>query len=288
MTPIQHAKRRAALAARIQREFQVSWARVDSHAVRASWLAELPRLLALLTAAQTVAAASADTYVSDAVKSPTTRELVLGAFAHVASDGRSLETLLQRPAVLTLRALQLGHPLDRALAAGRTSAELIGHTQVADAGRVADMTALAANPGAAGYVRILVGRTCARCVVLAGRRYAWKADFKRHPRCDCTVVPTGEAVRGREPVSPQQAFREMLPSEQDKIFGKAGADAIRQGADISQVVNARSGMYSADGRLFTTAGGARRPRIMPEQIFRESGGDRAEAVRLLSLHGYIR
>lgn len=79
----------------------------------------------------------------------------------------------------------------------------------------------------------------------------------------------------------------MLPSEQDKVFGKAGAESIRQGADISQVVNARSGMYSAHGRLLTTAGGARRVRLMPEQIIREAGGNRQEAVRLLGLHGYL-
>lgn len=303
MSPEAHAKQRAALADRVRRDFAASWARVDPHAVRAAWLAEIPRLLVTLTIAQQVAAASADAYVSDSVKSPATRELVLGAFSHVASDGRPLDSLLERPAVVTIRAIQLGLPLDRSMAAGALTAQLIGHTQTADAGRVADLTALTANPAATGYVRLLVGRTCARCMLLAGKRYSWKADFKRHPRCDCTVVPTGAGVPFRQPVSPQQAFREMLPSEQDKVFGKAGADAIRQGADISQVVNARRGMQSAavfgrevtvttesttKRRRFGEKLSTRRPRLMPEQILAEAKGDRAEAVRLLSLHGYIR
>jgi hypothetical protein len=288
VSPESHAKQRAALADRVRRDFSAAWNRVDPHAVRASWLAEIPRLLVTLTIAQQVAAASADAYVAAAVGSPAVRELVLGAFSHVASDGRALDSLLERPAVATIRALQLGEPLDRSMAAGMLTAQLIGHTQVADTGRVADLAATVANPATNGYVRLLVGRTCARCMVLAGRRYSWKADFKRHPRCDCTVVPTGTGVPFRQPVSPQQAFREMLPSEQDKVFGKAGADAIRQGADIGQVVNARTGMYPASGRLMTTTGGGRRPRLMPEQILIEAKGDRAEAVRLLSLHGYLR
>jgi hypothetical protein len=266
---LSHARQRARLAARVQRDFSA-------------------KLLALLTLAQQVAAASADAYVADAVGRATTREVILGALSHIASDGRDLESLLLQPSVLALRAVRLGHPVERALAAGRLSAELIGHTQVADAGRVADLTAGVANPGATGYVRLVVGRTCARCLVLAGRRYSWKADFKRHPRCDCIAVPTSEARAGKEPLSPQAAFREMLPSEQDKVFGKAGADSIRQGADVAQVVNARSGMYSASGRLLTRAGGMRKLRPMPETIIAEARGDRAEAVRLLSLHGYIR
>ncbi len=303
MSPESHAKQRAALADRVRRDFSAAWTRVDPHAVRASWLAEIPRLLVTLTIAQQVAAASADAYVAAAVGSPAVRELVLGAFSHVASDGRALDSLLERPAVATIRALQLGEPLDRSMAAGALTAQLIGHTQVADAGRVADLTALTANPAATGYVRMLVGRTCARCMLLAGKRYSWKADFKRHPRCDCTVVPTGAGVPFREPISPQQAFREMPRYEQDRAFGTAGAEAIRAGADIGQVVNARRGMESAavfgrqmavtsesttKRRRFGQKLSTRRPRLMPETLIAEAKGDRAEAVRLLSLHGYIR
>lgn len=72
------------------------------------------------------------------------------------------------------------------------------------------------------------------------------------------------------------------------MFGKAGAEAIRSGADMAAVVNARRGMYTAaDGRKYTReAATRRRLRLMPEQIFREAK-DRDDAIRLLRLHGYI-
>ena len=66
---------------------------------------------------------------------------------------------------------------------------------------------------------------------------------------------------------------------------------------MSQVVNARRGMYTAAGRSLThtgvTAGalaGKRlgtRTRLMPEEIFRQSNGDRDDAIRLLRQHGYL-
>jgi hypothetical protein len=46
-------------------------------------------------------------------------------------------------------------------------------------------------------------------------------------------------------------------------------------------------MVTADGRLYTTEAAGRRPRLMPEQIYREAHGDRGEAIRLLRLHGYL-
>jgi hypothetical protein len=78
------------------------------------------------------------------------------------------------------------------------------------------------------------------------------------------------------------------------VFGKAGAEAIRAGADITQVVNARQGMQTATvfGRsaLVTTTARRRssaRVRLMPEQILLEAKGSRDEAIRLLKLHGYL-
>ena len=85
----------------------------------------------------------------------------------------------------------------------------------------------------------------------------------------------------------------MDEAEQDRVFGKAGAQAIRDGADIARVVNARRGMYTAGGlrltREATTRRGIGRPvRLMPEEIYRQANGNRGEALRLLRLHGYIR
>ncbi|MET0419829.1 MAG: hypothetical protein ABW022_27745 [Actinoplanes sp.] len=304
MTPAEHARRRALLAARVQREFGKAWLKVDHGAIRESWLEQIPRLLAFLTTAQYVAASSSDSYVSGTLAAGSDYEVDPRAFTLSASDGRPLETLLVQPAIEALT--YLGSPagsIGGALTRGRFTAELIGHTQVADAGRIADLSANVAHPASRSWTRMIVGKTCARCLLLAGRRYSWKADFNRHPKCDCIAVPSAEAITAAAQVNPEATFKAMSRVEQDRVFGRAGAEAIRNGADMGQVVNARRGMETADvfgRRVPITSEGTtrrrrfgprldpRRPRLMPEQIFREAGGDRAEAIRLLSLHGYIR
>ncbi len=94
---------------------------------------------------------------------------------------------------------------------------------------------------------------------------------------------------------PRKYFASLSSAEQDRVFTKAGAEAIRAGADIAKVVNARRGMQEATlfGRkvLATSEGatirGARAVRLMPETILRDAAGNRDEAVRLLKLHGYL-
>src|SRR5699024_8476972 len=86
---------------------------------------------------------------------------------------------------------------------------------------------------------------------------------------------------------PYDYFSSMSEEEQNKRFTKAGAQAIRDGADINQVVNARKGMsyagVSRDGtrrgqraRDVTTAGRSRRAhtggiknRLTPDAIYRQ-------------------
>jgi hypothetical protein len=111
-------------------------------------------------------------------------------------------------------------------------------------------------------------------------------------RCDCIHVPAAEDSADDIRTDPRGYFDSLNRAEQDKAFTVAGAEAIRAGADIGQVVNARRGMQTATigGRdvLVTTEAAGRRPRLMPEAIISASGGDREQALRLLRLHGYIR
>lgn len=100
-------------------------------------------------------------------------------------------------------------------------------------------------------------------------------------------IPSREALADDIRLDPRSAFDAMSTAEQDKAFTKAGAEAIRQGADPAQVVNARRGMYTADGHLFTSEAAGSRPRLMPEQILRDAE-DRDDAIRLLRLHNYLR
>lgn len=287
-----HARTRTLRAERIRSIAREAWAAVDPAKISETWLTQIGRLLLILTGGQHAAAATADRYVAEVLVEQGLRPAAAGrvdasALAGIASDGRPLESLLARPAITAKLALSAGTSIERAMAAGGAQAELIAHTQVADAGRVADQVALVVRKGADGYTRMVVGDSCARCLIMAGRRYEWNAGFLRHPKCDCVHIPTAEDVSGDLRTSPRLAFDAMTGAEQDKVFGKAGAEAIREGSDMARVVNARRGMQAAaDGRLYTTEAAGKRPRLMPEQIFRDAR-DRDDAIRLLRLHRYI-
>jgi hypothetical protein len=82
------------------------------------------------------------------------------------------------------------------------------------------------------------------------RRDRLVADpFQRHPGCRCTAAPiTGEGktlTRSRYHVA-GRVLREPDPAEQDRVFTKAGAEAIRAGADPVSVVSARRGARGID------------------------------------------
>ncbi|MGB6246102.1 hypothetical protein [Gordonia sp. (in: high G+C Gram-positive bacteria)] len=178
-----------------------------------------------------------------------------------------------------------------------------------------------------GYTRRLVGASCARCVVLAGRTYRSPVAFDRHPRCDCEHVPASTRQLDLIAVDARSHFDDLSRDEQDRQFTRAGAQAIRDGADINQVVNARrgAGLSFASGRItkaeaeairnsrggraralpVTTEGTTRRgiaggrlgrdsggkkvaqQRLMPESIYQAADGDRDLAMDLLYQHGYL-
>lgn len=280
-----------------------AWLDVDPGDIARSWARLLERPLATTTGAQLLAAQTAEAYVSsvlaaEGVELEAAGTVVPRMFAGVASDGRSLRTLLYEPAIRTLEAIGQGAGVDRALGAGRLSLDMMVRTQVADAGRAATGTAVAARGG--GYTRQLTPPSCSRCVILAGKWYRWNEGFDRHPRCDCIHVPSTQGFSRDLKVSARGYFDSLTVAEQDRVFTKAGAEAIRDGADPAQVVNARRGMSTtvgptgrrrlapdASGRFTTTEGAGRRPRLMPEQIYADAKGDRDQAVRLLRQHGYL-
>jgi hypothetical protein len=132
---------------------------------------------------------------------------------------------------------------------------------------------------------------------LAGKFYRWNEGFERHPQCDCRHIPTTENLAGDLTTDPMAYFDSLTPAEQDATFGAAGAQAIRDGADMGRVVNARRNGGVRKAQLFgksafittvgTGRGGRGGPRIMPETIYAIAGEDRAEAIRLLRVHGFI-
>lgn len=253
----QHAERQVALGRRTSMELGRLWRLVDPANIAASWGSLLPQALAALGTSQATAAASSGIYVDDVLEAsginPTAAGRVMpGAFAGIASDGRPLASLLLDPAINALTLIKQGTAPDRALASGRFQLDMITRTQVADAGRAADGVAITARRECRGYVRMVVGKTCSRCLILAGKRYEWNAGFKRHPRCDCRHIPVAEAVPGDVRTDPKAYFASLSKAEQDEVFTKAGAQAIRDGADMNQVVNARrgaAGLAPAGARL---------------------------------------
>lgn len=173
-------------------------------------------------------------------------------------------------------------------------------SEISDAGRSAAQAESYAQ-GRAHYVRILVPPTCKRCVVLAGRIYRTSVPFDRHPGCDCTneQVDSLQQALGRGlVVTPETAYargwvRDLTAAERK---------AIDDGSDLAKIVNSGSGVSTASiaGRRVTTTkyGTTRRAqwrrqnpsllvRLRPESIYRIAGDNRAEALRLLKLYGYL-
>lgn len=270
------------------------------------------QLTAMVTAAQSAAATGAQDYVATAVQlqgeTPDPAGLVPpSSFAGTASDGRDLSDLLTWPVFQVTNYVADGMPFTQALGRGRNDLIRMVATQVQDAARISTGVAIANDRRTAGYIRVVAGGACSRCVVLAGRWYAYNAGFSRHPHCDCTQAP---AIEHTAPQSPKALFDAMTP-EQLKRAGWSDSDvrAINDGADLYQVTNAHRDLRSMSvaGRQIQTtlhgstrrglAGkrlgarkGSRATRLTPESIYAEAerlGWSRDETIRQLQRHGYI-
>jgi hypothetical protein len=259
----QHRAERVRLATATAAAGAALWDEVDEGDLSRSWAERLRRLLTILTGAQLSAARQADGYIGRVLQvrgadAPPVGEIQPDAFSGVASDGRSLLSLLEAPVTATKTAIARGATVERAKATGTVTLDMLLRTQVADAGRVADGVAMAIRPKITGYERVVHLPACGRCIILAGRLYRWSTGFQRHPRCDCTMEPvTSDEWRTERPENePKRLFEQMTPEQRGKAFTKAGAQAIADGADPSQVANARRGMSPAGAT--TTEGVTRR------------------------------
>lgn len=189
--------------------------------------------------------------------------------------------------------------------------DMFVQSEIIAAGADASSVEIIAGAEWTNYVRVLDLPSCDRCVVLAGRIYRDNEGFARHPRCDCQHWPVtswAEAEAAGLVTDPQVAF------DRGEVRGLSLADqqAIRDGADIQEIVNAKrgggtrpKGMTNAiTAEIFgktvkaTTEGTTRRAvwrtahpdlpiRLRPESIY-EHAKDRADALRLLKLYGYIK
>lgn len=223
-----------------------------------------------------------------------------------APSGINLGDWSMRPVINALSAIKQGTPPLTALYWSRQLLTMQTALAVMDAANQASAVDVATRPQT-GFIRIVEPGACARCLIMAGRFYRFNEGFLRHPRCKCRHVPAvdRDSVR-KELQDPRAAFDAMSHEEQNTAFGKAGAEAIRLGADIGQVVRARRGMEPVGRGKFTgprrtvmttTEGmgrygwtriiGGKKRRLTPEAIMQLVGNDRERTIKALTDNGYI-
>jgi hypothetical protein len=268
-------------AAVTERQAARWWAHMDTHDLTGSWLRSVgPALVRLLSAGQLLAATPAQQFVEAMVIADSlvndydqgAARVVPRSLAGVAADGRDLESLLYLPVIRTKTLLSQGMTLADAMLAGQLQLRRIVASEVADAGRAGFGIAVTANRTVTGYVRVVRVSACARCAILAGHWYRYNADFARHKRCQCYGVPATEARPGRH-TDPMSFFRALSQQEQDRRFGRAGAQAIRDGSDIYSVVNAGRSTQVLDAygrKVLATLEGTTRRGSFYRQMLRET------------------
>ena len=312
------------------------WARVDEADITASFEAVAPTITAITGLAQTRMASQVDSYVASVLAEQGVTRDPAGVFAPrslvgVTGDGRTVAGLVDQARVQALsliggtrivsgRTMRIEPVTPSAAleASGKWLGTALG-TVLSDTARQGEAVA-SVSRNVHHYVRMLVPPSCSRCAVQAGKVFRRQTQFRRHPGCDCRTVPAVEAVASDMTVDPDAYFRSLDPAMQDRIFTKAGADVIRAGADLGQVVNARRGMTTAQARgadvAVTLEGVTKRgyaysqmtkselmreraktpgsryerltaARLMPETIIAQAGSDQKFMLDALRLYGYL-
>lgn len=268
------AMRRIAL--RMGDDFDAGWWRLRAQAVQTL---QLGRAAAIHAAVPYTSAVLAETGQAGAPAGA----IVPTTFLAYAPSGAPVTETLD---VLPMKAKQ-------AVAGGATAVEAriaaaswlgrVAYTMLADTSRDVYQADMISRPQVTGYVRMVAPGACSRCIILAGKRFLWNQGFQRHPNCNCRHIPASEALAGDMTTDPYAYFKSLTDAEQEKVFGKVQAQAIRDGADIYRVENTRL-------RGLGTAAGNRRYgtpyRSTLEDIYSRDP-DRRFVIENLRYHGYI-
>lgn len=275
-----------------------AWRKLNPNDLSGSWDIQMDRLIAVLTSAQVAAAESGASYGAltlAAQGSYAAPEAFVNAeaFGGWSSDGRTLRGLLEAPIPHVKTLIGQGVNPRVAMKQGGNFLNLLTRTQVSDAARTAAGVDTAARPQVK-YIRMLNPPSCKRCSVLAGKQFRWNQGFLRHPGCDCIHIPTTNVDTAKSEGlmhDPYEYFNSLSEAEQNTTYGIADSKAIRDGADIFQVVNAQrgvnaAGMKTTEGTTARSAYG-KRIRLTPEAIYKLNGDNRAAALKDLEKYGYI-
>ena len=225
-----------------------------------------------------------------------------------APSGILLSDYLDDPVYTTLHGIKQGRSLSDALGLGENLLVMLSTLGIMDTARSAAGLDISTRP-AVGYVRLEEASCCDRCMILAGKWYRWNEGFLRHPHCHGRHVPSkgfDKAKHNGWISDPKEAFDTLSPEQQDKRFGPSNAQAIRDGADIYQVVNSKRGTlkgltngrwsvttnegmtrYGWSNMLAQQSGRPLKRRLTPEAIYTFSHGDRDMALQLLQRNGYL-
>ena len=290
-----------------------TWKGVDPRRVRDSWNRTNVDFITLFAALQTRAASDAidsstlmlaeqDDYVRpDGIANP----MAFGT--GFAPSGIDLESYFSIPVTRTLQAIKSGVGESDAMQIGRATLRQMS-TQALEDTSVSAMGVSITQRAGVGYVRVESPDCCPRCAILAGKYFRHSQNFLRHPKCHGTTIP----CKGRDKAEkqgwitdPMDRFNRMSEAEQDRVFGHADAQAIRDGADIYQVVNAHRGMrpvVRGNISMTTSEGTSRygwsrmirkyeygqkqRRRLTPEGIY-SFNLPREQTIELLKREGYI-
>lgn len=263
-----------------------AWTLMNFADLDASWGQVGPTVLASAYTAQNANAADANSYMKQATRSygARTSDLAVNSSAFVGVDGsgRELASLLFGAVTTTKRAVGTGLGSQQALYAGQLYLASMMKTALHDTSRSADLTA-ATGDDYTRYVRVVNAGACSRCAVLAGIS-SNRTAFKRHPACKCTAFPVKDGVT-QAPAglhdNAEDYFESLSEAEQDRVFTKGGAEAIRAGGDISQVVTARRGATGVQygNGIGRGAGANSGRRMLPTQIGRNADGS--------PIYGYV-
>lgn len=256
---LDHLQRRDELSGRVARRAALLWRSVEVQSLDAGWDRIAPQLEQVVAAGQYQAAVMAPRYTSAALSEQgaqvSSGAVVASAFTGVTLDGREVAPELYSAATTTKRLIAGGVGVGQAFRVGTSLMSLMAGQMVRDAGNMADKVSGVAR-GTVQYARVLNPGACSRCAILSGTGNFTK-HFERHPGCKCTTVPVRNGEQAPQGIfsSAGEYFNSLSKGEQDRIFTKAGAEAIRNGASETAVVNARAGMFAVrqEGSLVARA-----------------------------------
>jgi hypothetical protein len=270
----------AATAADAATEIAGLWQGINLADIAVWWAQIREQVLAVIAAGQVRAAVTVDAYQQAILRDDGLTPLAPGridplAFAGHNGDGVPLPDVVDAVPIWMKADIAAGTPPEEAAEKARYRAELLAKTEIQRSSSRAGFVGRTIEPRFKAWERYVNLPACGRCIVLAGTRYRSKEIMPRHPGCDCGWYEVTEAHdRGPAENEPSALFESMTPAQQDKAFTKAGAQAIRAGADVSQVVNARRGALGllppgariTDAEAATLRNGLKRGRLQATRI----------------------